>query len=140
MPFHYLASLEQGIFFGLELRPFKCEGWSTVVYICRANDFGLRSPRDTRGGYFRGSRHAGFSQGAKQRGKIDLYPLFSRQSREKNRQYSTPTQIPPATQATTGISLPLFCERNDKGLIEGITGGEKVEEIPGLFIFKRLHL
>ena len=84
--FHYLASLEQGIFFGLELRPFKCEGWRTVVYLCRANDFSLRSPRDTRGGYFRGSRHAGFSQGAKQRGKIDLYPLHKRQ-------YSTPTQI-----------------------------------------------
>ena len=83
MQFHYLASLAQGIFFGLELRPFKCEGWRTVVYICRANDFSLRSPRETHGGYFRGSRHAGFSQGAKQRGKIDLYPLFSRRSREK---------------------------------------------------------
>ena len=58
--------------------------WRTVVYLCRANGFSLRSPRDTRGGYFRGSRHAGFSQGAKQRGKIDLYPLFSRRSREKN--------------------------------------------------------
>ena len=36
-----------------------------------------------RGGYFRESRYAGFSQGAKHRGKIDLYPLFSRRSREK---------------------------------------------------------
>ena len=83
MQFHYLASLEQGIFFGLELRPFKCEGWRTMVYICRANYFSLLGPRDTRGGYFRGSRHARFSQGANQRGKIDLYPLFSRRSREK---------------------------------------------------------
>ena len=91
--FHYLASLEQGIFFGLELRPFKCEGWRIVVYIGRANDFSLRSPRDTRGGYFRGSRHAGFSRGVKQRGKIDLYSLFSRRTPRKKRQYSTPTQI-----------------------------------------------
>ena len=52
------------------------EQWSTFVVLtilaCVA-----------RGGYFRGSRHAGFSQGAKQREKIDLYPLFSPRSQEK---------------------------------------------------------
>ena len=93
MQFHFLASLEQGISFGLELRPFKCEGWRTMVYICRANDFSLRGPRDTRGGYFRGSPHAGFSQGEKQRGKIDLYPLFSGRGREKRDNTALPRKF-----------------------------------------------
>ena len=94
MQFHYLASLEQEIFFGLELRPFKCEGWRTVVYICRANEFSLRSPRDTRD----------FRKGRSIAGKLTCTHSFRGGAAKKKTIQHSHANIPPARQ-TTKISF-----------------------------------